>query len=206
MVVGLVTVWQHPTVGVERPLFGIFVGGRASRMGGIAKGLLPSPDGSGSLVSRLAAIARSLGAEVVLVGEHAAYDGLGYPVVPDATRDCGPLGGLVALLARAGDRPVIALSCDLPHLDRSLVARLLRTFPSASIVAPRGPRGWEPLAARYDPRSVLPLAHSHLTGGRLGLQDLLDAAHAVALPAEEGDAHALVDWDTPADRAREGPA
>lgn len=170
-------------------------------MGGVPKGLLPAPDGSGALVARLAAIGSSLDAEVVLVGEHAAYAELGLPVLPDAALDAGPLGGLVSLLAHAGERPVVALSCDLPYVDRGFVARLLAA-PPAPAVAPRGARGWEPLAARYDPRSVLPLARAQLTDRRLALQTLLDAAGAVALAAELGDERALVDWDTPADRAR----
>ncbi len=41
-----------------RPLVGIFVGGRGLRMGGVAKGLLPAPDGSGPLAKRLVRVTR----------------------------------------------------------------------------------------------------------------------------------------------------
>lgn len=183
---------------MTRPLVGIFVGGRARRMGGIAKGLLPAPDGTGSLVARLAGLAGALGAEVVLVGQRSEYAALALPVLPDAAPDAGPLGGLVALLALAGERPAVALACDLPFLDAAYLTRLLAA-PPAPVVAPRRDR-WEPLAARYDAAAVLPLARARLAAGELALQGLLDAAGAVPLAPSVGDDRRLVDWDTPDDR------
>jgi molybdopterin-guanine dinucleotide biosynthesis protein A len=188
-------------VSALRPLVGIFVGGRGLRMGGIAKGLLPAPDGSGALVSRLARMCEGLGLEVVLVGEHPAYTALGRRTLADAAPDAGPVGGLVALLSDAGDRPVVALSCDLPHVEEGFVRRLVDA-PPAPIVAPRRAGRWEPLAARYAPSEVLPIARARLAARELALQGLLEAAGAVELPAAPGDDRVLFDWDTPEDRRR----
>lgn len=184
------------------PLVGIFVGGAARRMGGIAKGLLAAPDGTGSLVARSAAVARSLGLEVVLVGAHPAYAGLGLPVVADAEVGAGPLGGLVALLAHAGARPVIALACDLPFVERSLLERLASEVTEAAVLAPRRAERWEPLAARYDAARVLPIARAHLARRELSLQRLLDAAGADALSLDDAGERSLADWDSPEDVAR----
>lgn len=185
---------------ITSPLVGIFVGGASARMGGAPKGLLPAPDGEGSLVTRLAGIARSCGLDVVLVGAHPAYAALGLETIPDAAPDVGPLGGLVALLAHAGARPGIALACDLPFVDGALLRRLVDEAPAAPALAPRRDGRWEPLAARYDAARVLPTARRRLAAGALGLQGLLDELGAEAMTVR--DAGLLDDWDRPEDVTR----
>jgi molybdopterin-guanine dinucleotide biosynthesis protein A len=178
---------------------GIFIGGAGRRMGGAPKGLLEAPEG-GTLLSRWLGVLRAAGAgDVVLVGRSAAYANLELEVLDDAPRGIGPLGGLVALLRRAGARPAIAVACDMPAVSPELVIRLLAAAP-APIVAPRREGRWEPLCARYDPVRVLPLAEARATvSGDHSLQRLLDAAGAVELAPEPGDARELLDWDAPED-------
>jgi molybdopterin-guanine dinucleotide biosynthesis protein A len=187
-----------------RPLVGIFVGGAARRMGGLAKGLLAAPDGTGSLVARSASLARDLGLEVVLVGEHAAYADLGLPMLADAPPGIGPLGGLLALLEHAGSRSAVALACDLPFVDRATLERVATSPSTAAAIAPRREGRWEPLLCRYDPARVLPVARTRLAGGALALQGLLDAVGADALSLGDADPRVLSDWDTPDDVARSG--
>jgi molybdopterin-guanine dinucleotide biosynthesis protein A len=182
----------------SEPLVGIFVGGRARRMGGIAKGLLPAPDGAGPLVLRASGLAQTLALRVVLVGEHPAYAALGLPMIADAAADAGPLGGLVALLEHARGEDVIALACDLPYLDGTLLARLAHERPDAAILAPRRDGRWEPLAARYG-AGVLPSARRRLDARELALQALLAEVGATELPLDAATLPTLDDWDTPAD-------
>ena len=189
------------------PLVGIFVGGAARRMGGVAKGLLPAPDGTGSLVDRTANFARGLGLEVVLVGEHPAYAALGLGVLADAETGQGPLGGLVALLARAGTGRAIALACDLTFVERRLLSTLATAPIGAAVLAPRRDGIWAPLAARYDAARVLPIARERLGRRERSLQGLLDAVGADALSLTPQDERMLTDWDTPddvADPTRDG--
>lgn len=185
---------------------GLFVGGKGSRMGGAAKGLLEAPEG-GAIVLRTKALVEAAGARPVLVGAHPAYRDLGLPIVPDDPSTEGPLAGLLALLAHAhaslAHAPALAIACDLPHLTEGLLARLLAA-PPAPVVAPRRrhpDRGWlwEPLCARYDPAAMLPLARAHAASRRSRLQSLLDEAGAVPLALEPADDDALTDWDTPSD-------
>ena len=183
-------------------LAGIFVGGRASRMGGVAKGLLVAPDGE-PIVLRTRRILEAAGAECVLVGAHPAYADLGLEVIPDDPAAEGPLAGLLALLARASDRgAAIAVACDMPFIGRDIVRRLVEA-PAAPIVAARrwaAERGrdvWEPLFARYscDP-SVLPIARAFASSGERKLQLLLDTAGARALALRPEEEAMLADWDT----------
>lgn len=181
-----------------RPLVGgIFVGGRGVRMHGVAKGLLRAPDGV-AIATRTMGLLDAAGAECVLVGEHPAYAPLGVRALPDDPSAEGPLGGLLAFLAWAGERAAIAIACDMPRIDASLVRRLVDA-PPATIVAPRRGGLWDPLFARYDAAGVLPLARSLAARGERRLQRLLDAAGAAPLELTEEERARLVDWDRPED-------
>lgn len=183
---------------------GILVGGRGTRMGGAAKGLLPLANGE-RLLDRLleecrAALPR---ASIALVGAAQAYASFALPSLADEPMGIGPLGGLYALLAdaeRHGAHGVIALACDLPYLTRGLIARLANTEPDALAVAPRRSDIWEPLCARYAV-SMLPEVRAAIDGNQRSLQKLFarlgERAHA--LPLSEAEQRELFDWDSPSD-------
>lgn len=184
---------------------GIFVGGRASRMAGVAKGLLVAPDGT-SIVPRTARLLADIGIPCVLVGQHPAYAALGLEMLADHAGAEGPLAGLLALLAHAGERQALAFACDMPLLTRELVERLVDA-PLAPIVAPRRTvvkegalrEVWEPLFARHDAARVLPIVRTFAAGGGRRLQALFDVAGARALPLDASEAALLADWDEPSD-------
>ena len=183
-------------------LAGIFVGGAGSRMGGRAKGLLAAPEG-GTLVERWVALLRVVGvARVLLVGQHDGYGHLGLEAIDDEPSGIGPMGGLAALLRRAGDGHALALACDMPFVSPSVVSRLLLSAGDASVVAPRHDERWEPLCARYDAARVLPAVLLKIASHRHALQPLLTEAGAVVLPLEREEVAGLRDWDTPDDVRR----
>jgi molybdopterin-guanine dinucleotide biosynthesis protein A len=184
---------------MSRALAGVFVGGSGTRMGGRPKGLLRTADGV-TLVERLRRVLEGVGAEVVLVGASDEYAAMGLASVADDPPGVGPLGGLAGLLRAAGDRPTLAVACDLPYVGGTLFERLLRAAPAA-VVAPRREGRWEPLCARYEPSGVLPVITRLLAARRHALQALLDEARAVALPLSPEEALELRDWDVPADIA-----
>jgi molybdopterin-guanine dinucleotide biosynthesis protein A len=175
-------------------------------MGGIAKGLLASPEGP-PIVERWERLLRGLGHEVVLVGAHEAYAHLPVERIADEPPGIGPLGGLVALLRRAGRSRALAVACDMPFVSRGLVERLAGAPVDSAVLAPRREGRWEPLFARYDAARVLPLAVSQAQSahaqaaapGARSLQRLLDRAGAVELPLLPGEERELDDWDSPDD-------
>ena len=97
-----------------------------------------------------------------------------------AAEDLGPLGGLLALLAHAGERAAIAVACDMPFVSPELARRLAETRVAAPAVAARRDGRWEPFFARYDAKVVLPTALAHADARRGSLQALLDAVGAEA--------------------------
>lgn len=167
----------------------IFVGGAASRFGGIAKGLLPAPDGSASIVARTVALLRQHDVAPLLVGKREEYTFLDLPTIADP--GTGPIAALEALYAHAGARRVVVIACDMPFVQS--IASLLAAAAGAPLVAPRREGRWEPFFSRHDPAVVGPLLAGHRR-----LQDFFDAVPAVPLDI---DAHELDDWDSPADRA-----
>lgn len=189
------------------PLFGVLTGGAGSRMGGVAKGLLPAPDTGEPIALRLARICREAvpGARVVLVGVRPEYAGLGLETLADDPAGVGPLGGLRSLLlegVRAGAPSVVALACDLPFVTTEMVRSVGRHAPSAAAVAPHVDGKWQPLFARYQPSRVEPLVTAQLAGGHRSLWSVLDALGeaAVALPLAPPERALLRDWDDPEDR------
>jgi FdhD protein len=177
-------------------LGGIFVGGASSRMNGVPKGLMRTPDGE-TIVGHVARAMREAGLEPVLVGERPEYAGVGLRAIADAA-DAGPLGGLVALLEAARGERVVAIACDMPFVSAELV-RKLAGAPDAPVVAPRRDGRWEPLFARYDASRVLEIAKARCARGELALQGLLDQVGATALEVDARESAALVDWDRPED-------
>lgn len=190
-----------------RCMVGVFVGGRGSRMGGAAKGLLELPDGR-RVLDRLIEEARAAlpEADIVLVGAAEPYASFGLPALRDEPPGIGPLGGLAALLmhAQAAERDAcVALACDLPFVSRALILRLANELRDAIALAPRREGVWEPLLGRYMV-SALPAVREAVAANQRSLQKLFLrlGAGAAELPLEGHEARELFDWDTPEDLRR----
>ena len=188
---------------------GVFVGGRGSRLGGVAKGLLQAPDNASSLVERLLIeLGAALpAAELVLVGNAAAYQSLGLRAVADAPGAEGPLGGLLGLLqyAESAQRThVLALACDLPYIERNLLQRLGSEENDAAALVSKTGTLRNPLVARYRVLPALAAARDVLASGARSLQAVLDRLGdgAVVLSLSSAEEASLRDWDTPEDMQR----
>jgi molybdopterin-guanine dinucleotide biosynthesis protein A len=109
----------------------ILVGGLSSRMG--QDKALQDWNGQRA-VDRVAALARALGAELILT----AGGDLGLPFVADPEPQAGPVGGVVAgiaALSRAAARRALVLAVDAPTLRPKDVAPLLAAPPPGAAYA-----------------------------------------------------------------------
>jgi len=195
----------------RRITIGIFVGGKGTRMGGVAKGLLHAPGGTETLLERLVRQCARAAPESTpfLIGEATPYAALALPQLPDAPAGVGPIGGLRALLMRAladDSELALALACDLPFLDQSLISSLISPFsdPARAARVPFVEGRLQPLAAVYAPDATLSAVDRSLALGRHALMSVLDQLGS-ALDRVEFDAEralALRDWDTPEDLSR----
>ena len=103
----------------------ILAGGRARRMGGADKGLLPCA-GRTLIDWTLAALAPQVGTLLINANRNLqAYGTYGHPVITDPMTDHpGPLGGIAAALAAAHTPWILVVPCDTPLLPPDLAIRL----------------------------------------------------------------------------------
>jgi molybdopterin-guanine dinucleotide biosynthesis protein A len=195
---------------VTRPLVGLFVGGRGSRLGGVAKGNLETRGGE-RVIERLIAVCQEAlpQPDLLLVGSAGAYVELGLPELVDAPGGVGPIGGLRALLLAAHGRQVpyvFALACDLPFLGARLLRRLASEARDAAFLAPREERFWQPLVARYETGPALAAVNAALANGEHALQAIPRrlGSRAHVLGIDERERLELRDCDSPEDLADAG--
>jgi molybdenum cofactor guanylyltransferase len=187
-------------------VIGLFVGGRGSRFGGLAKGNLKLPDGV-RLIERLQRVCNGVlpDAPLVLVGQRAEYHRLALATLRDTPAGIGPLGGLRALLDFAAERrfgAAVALACDLPYVTPELLRRIAEEAPAALALAPRDRERFYPLTARYSVRA-LPAIDDAIVASEHSLQKLFGrlGGDAESLALNDDELHALRDWDSPEDLA-----
>lgn len=104
----------------------ILAGGRAQRMGGIDKGLIPFKDKPliESAIARL-----QLQVEHILINANRnleQYAKYGYPVLPDVEQNfSGPLAGFLVGLKHCSTPYMLTSPCDSPLLPSDLAAKMM---------------------------------------------------------------------------------
>jgi molybdopterin-guanine dinucleotide biosynthesis protein A len=160
----------------------ILAGGRATRMGGIDKGLV---DIAGRpmiehIIERLRPQTQALIINANRSHEH--YAAYGLPVVADDFGDfAGPLAGMAAGLAKAATPWAVAVPCDSPLLPPDLVARLWAALQreQAELAVAWAEERMQPVFALL-PQALLPSLRDFLAGGDRKI-DRWYGRHRVAL-------------------------
>lgn len=161
----------------------LVAGGKATRLGGVPKGLLRA--GGETLAARSVALFRGLFGEVLVVAsDPAPYLDLGARTVPDAIPGKGAPGGLHAALAAARTPWVFAAGCDMPFLSAEAIRFLWARRGEAAAVLVEWERGLEGLHAFWSAAS-LPLVERMLREGEPSLRGLATAVGARVVPAAE---------------------
>ena len=109
----------------QRITAGILAGGRATRMGGVDKGLVEL--GGRPMVEYVLDVLRAQTARVLINANRSVevYAGYGVPVVADRQEGfLGPLAGIASLMAAAGTEWLLIAPCDSPQLPDDLGLRL----------------------------------------------------------------------------------
>jgi molybdopterin-guanine dinucleotide biosynthesis protein A len=191
----------------------ILAGGRASRLGGRAKGLACVGDAGGGarIVDRVADALRAAADGLLLVSDHpdAARWLPDARAVGDLLPGMGPAGGVHAALAHARG-PVLVVAWDMPNVPAALLAELRalgeRSGADAAVPASGAPGGAEPLCGWYDVGCLAPLAR-RLAAGERSLVGLLAEVRVARLGPERVAAHGdpallFASVNTPEDLAR----
>jgi molybdopterin-guanine dinucleotide biosynthesis protein A len=183
-------------------------GGQATRLGGVAKGLLRI--GGEPIVARTLRLFGGLFAEsLVVANDPEPYRAFGARLVPDAVPGKGAPGGLHAALRAARTPWVFTAGCDMPFLAEGPIAWLAgrRDAPAVAVIW----RGrLEPLHAFWS-RDCLPTVERMLAGGSPSLWKIATACGARFLGDEDWSGvdpagRSFENANTPADVARLGLA
>ena len=110
----------------------ILAGGRASRMGGIDKGL-QNHHGIPLAMHALLRLQPQVGTLMINANRNlGAYEAMGVPVWPDVASDFpGPLAGFLVGLERCETDYLVTVPCDSPLFPADLVARLAQALADA---------------------------------------------------------------------------
>lgn len=111
----------------------ILAGGRASRMGGNDKGLLPFKDRP--LIEHILSAIESKVDNIIINANRNLdqYRRYGYPVISDEIADfAGPLAGILASMRAATTDAIITLPCDTPFISSDYIERMHHASTGAS--------------------------------------------------------------------------
>lgn len=154
----------------------ILAGGRASRLGGRAKALLPL--GAGRIIDQqVAALCEAVGTgEVFIVSNDAAlYEPIGLRVVTDRVSGAGALGGLLSAVAASPAARTIVVACDLPFVTAAFARFLAEACRGWDVALPKTDDGYHPLCACWSRESLPELERR----AAAGLRRIIDALPAL---------------------------
>jgi molybdopterin-guanine dinucleotide biosynthesis protein A len=182
----------------------ILAGGKAARLGGMCKGLLPAVS-DGTLIQRLIGRLAAAGIDEVILAANDArpYARFGKTIVADLHPGAGPLAGIEAALCHLAGRydAVLFLPCDVPNISADEITALLRAHASAPdrvVIARTVDRG-HPLCAVV-PVASLSAVSAAIAEGRYRVGRLWRTLGAIAVRIH--DARRLLNVNTPEDLDR----
>ena len=154
----------------------LVAGGQASRLGGLAKGLLRL-DGEPLLARSLRLFGGLFPATVVVANDAEPYAAFGAPVVPDVLPGRGAPGGLHAALGAARTEWIFTAGCDMPFLAEAPIAWLAGRRAGVHAVAVVWQGRLEPLHAFWS-HACLPVVDRMLREGEPSMWRIATAVGA----------------------------
>lgn len=133
----------------------IMAGGQSSRMGTDKSFVLF--EGRPMIEIVLETVA-GLGDETLLItNKPDEYAHFNVPMVSDVYPGLGPLGGIYTAVHAAAHPHVLVVACDMPWLNRLLLAYMISLRETADVIVPRWEKFPEPLHAIYGKACLDPI-------------------------------------------------
>jgi molybdenum cofactor guanylyltransferase len=139
-----------------------------------------------TLLQRALELARSIGAEVDIVGSRDKFSGYA-ATVEDVFCDCGPLGGIHAALRTSSTELNLILAVDMPFVTAAFLQYLIKLAKESCetcVTVPRGATGWQPLCAVYR-REFATEAEKALRAGRYKIDPLFSLVQTRPIQQDE---------------------
>jgi len=182
----------------------VLAGGRSTRLGQ-DKALVDL--GGRRLVEIVLERLREVCADIVVsTNDPDKYSSLGYRTIADVYPERGALGGIYSGLRAVRCSHAIAVACDMPFLNPSLLRFMILHVAGHDVVVPRLSAGLEPLHAIYS-RTCLEPMRKALEGGVsrvIGFWDLVKVRYIDEDEIEilDPDKLSFFNINTPEDLAR----
>ncbi|HTP28625.1 MAG TPA: molybdenum cofactor guanylyltransferase [Anaeromyxobacteraceae bacterium] len=161
----------------------LFAGGSASRLAGLAKGLL-RVDGEPILARSLRLFGELFPDTLVVANDARPYASFGARMVPDLLSGKGAPGALHAALSGARTGWVFAVGCDMPFLSREPILWLAGRRGAARAVVVEWRGRLEPLHAFWS-RDCIPILERLLREGCPSMWAVASTVGALLVPEEE---------------------
>ena len=168
--------------GIEGCTGVLVAGGRASRLGGVPKGLVRL--GGEPIAARTLCLFGELFQASLVVANVPEYRDLGVPVIPDRILGKGAPAGLHAALHAVHTEWIFAAACDMPFLEPLPIQLLASRRGGAEAVLVRHGGRLHPLHAFWS-RSCLPALERLISEGNPSLVDLAQAVRTRILEEAE---------------------
>lgn len=149
----------------------VLSGGKSSRMGS-EKGLV---EWNGkSLVEYSIEALQPVCDQLVISSNGECYNYLGYPIIEDEIKECGPLGGIYSCMKAVKADYYLVISCDVPNVSFHLFADLVNNIADFDAIFPVGKDGRrQPLIAVYG-SSCKNIIEKELFRGKYKMMSILE--------------------------------
>jgi len=118
-----------------------------------------------------------IASQITIISNNPVYKRLGFDVVEDSIKGCGPLSGLITAAEHTSTPWFFVVACDMPEADPALLNELLEYADNSLAVVPYHDEIYEPLCALYH-RDSLKVLKQCASEDRLKLQDVVKQLNA----------------------------
>ena len=147
----------------------ILSGGQSKRMG-TDKALIHINEKT--LLENAIEICNNFCSKILISSNHEKHERLGYKIIPDEIKNCGPLGGIYSCLKHSKTDWNFVISVDAAFVEPEFIAFIISQVGDFDAVIPFHKNGKEPLIALYHKNS-LTVIKKMLDLGNFKMQNLL---------------------------------
>ena len=160
----------------------ILAGGKATRLGGIEKGLLKIK--GETIIEHTLRMLEPLVDEVfIITNDSKPYSFMNIPIFPDKMLGLGPLQGIATALSQSSYKRTLIVPCDMPFITEPSIQTLINYDQEAEAIIPRSQKGFEPLFAIYS-ISCLPKILEILRCKKRKVIDIIPKIKASFVPSD----------------------
>ncbi len=149
----------------------ILSGGKSTRMG-TDKALIQI--NGKTMLEHVIRICQPFCSQILISSNNFTHEIFGYKIIPDETKNCGPMGGIYSCLKQSDTDWNFIISVDAIFVEPDFVAFILSETGDFAAVVPFHNNGKEPLIALYHKNGLAEMKKM-LDSGNFKMQNLLNS-------------------------------